>query len=80
MCDAKLRPFRPINETELACGNGLEEHTTHSSTLKDYAFPGSRTIMSWHEDDRRNFHGEWPGDCESKDCILPLNHRGIHAV
>ena len=74
-CDAKIRPFTDL--TELACEVELDGPHTHSSTLRDYAYPGSASVITWFEDDRRNYHGEWPGACFN--CTLPVGHRGNHA-
>jgi hypothetical protein len=53
----------------------------HAGEIRDYAYPGSVTVMEWMEDDRRTFHGEWPGDCPVlTGCMLPLGHRGSHAI
>jgi hypothetical protein len=79
-CTARIRPFRPINNTEIHCeiDAGLS-HSEHRGTLRDYAFPGSATELTWWNDDRRTFHGEWPGHCLHDECILPAGHRGEHA-
>jgi len=85
-CDAKIRPFP--GPTELTCEVELEGAHTHSSTLRDYAYPGSASEIHWMEDDRRNFHGDWPGRCvtvvgsgatAAPSCVLPAGHRGNHA-
>jgi hypothetical protein len=76
-CDAGIRPMR--DNTELICELQLP-HRDHQAMLKDYAYSGSRTLITWHEDDRRNFHGEWPGPCEDDTCLLPHGHRGAHAT
>jgi hypothetical protein len=85
-CDARIRPFP--NDTEVACDRD-DEHQMHGGTLRDYAYPGSATLIEWDEDDRRTFHGEWPGECQSgsygagktnsSPCVLPAGHRGKHA-
>lgn len=75
MCDAAIRPF--TDDTELRCEqNG--EHDMHMGTARDMAYPGSSTTITWHEGDRRNFHGDWPGVC-SVICMLPSGHKGNHA-
>lgn len=76
-CNAHIRPFP--NATEIDCEQDYE-HTTHHGVARDYAYPGSETVVEWMENDRRNFHGEWPGACTSDGCILPLGHRGNHAA
>jgi hypothetical protein len=76
-CDAAMRLDH--HDVELRCE--LERpHRDHQVLLRNYAFAGSVTIMTWHEGDRRCFHGEWPGDCEVVDCTLPLGHKGDHLV
>ena len=78
-CDARLRPFP--NDTEIRCEkSGESEHYEHSGMLSDYAYPGSKTWISWFEDDRRCFRGEWPGPCDTEGCVLPSGHRGNHAM
>lgn len=74
-CTARIRPFP--NDTEIVCGL-IGEHAPHRGTLRDYAGPGSASIIDWWETDRRNFHGEWPGPCLT-NCTLPAGHRGNHA-
>lgn len=82
-CDARIRPFP--NSTEISCdgrcvrpdASGLR----HGGALLDYAYPGSRTDITWAEDDRRTFHGAWPGACSAADgCTLPAGHRGRCAL
>jgi hypothetical protein len=76
-CDARIRPFP--HAIEIACEKPLP-HMTHQGTLNDYAFPGSSTTVSWAEDDRRTFHGDWPGSCETPGCTLPAGHPRRHAL
>lgn len=76
-CDARIRMFRPVNDTELHCEQDDGYHQEHFAFLRDYAYPGSQTTVTWLDDDRRTFRGEWPGDCPN--CILPSGHRGEHA-
>lgn len=80
-CDAKIRPFPVGNQTEIHCEQERWPHDgEHSGVLRDYAHPGSETVISWDEQDRRNFRGEW-ADCPLfPGCILPASHRGKHAV
>lgn len=78
-CDAAMRPFRPINDTEIRCELSDYHDEPHRGVLRDYAGPGSETEMVWMDGDRRMFHGDWPGDCEA-DCILPADHDGRHAT
>lgn len=79
VCDARIRPMAPVNSAEIAC-EGTGTHSTHRGTLRDYAYPGSVTTVQWDENDRRNFHGEWPGECLFPGCILPRDHRGKDAL
>lgn len=87
-CDARIRPFPVGNDTEIACelegkshaheGGDLDGKThVHQGVLRDYAFPGSATVVSWLEGDRRNFRGVWPGRCQQLEgCVLPDGHHG----
>lgn len=75
-CDAKIRPFP--NDTEVACEES-GEHTKHLGVLRDYAYKGSETVMTWFELDRRTYHGDWPGACAAASCSLPRGHNGGHA-
>lgn len=77
-CDARIRPFP--NVTEIACELEGGHQPWHKGTLRDYAYPGSETVVKWEEGDRRTFHGEWPGDCPTPECVLPVNHHGGHIV
>lgn len=71
-CDA--RPFP--NDTEVAC-EVPGEHSVHQGGVRDYAYPGSHTRISWLEEDRRNYHGTWFGPCPL--CPhLPVGHSGSH--
>lgn len=75
-CDAKIRPFP--NPTELTCERDDPPHAEHHATLRDYAYPGSATVMTWFEDDRRTFRGEWAPCAGIALCVLPAGHRGEH--
>ena len=77
-CGAHIHPMRPPNDVNVTClVQGT--HSLHNGILRDYAYPGSGLHISWHEEDRRNFRGEWPGACGTNGCFLPLGHRGSHA-
>lgn len=82
-CDAKIRPFVPINDTELTCDavhpHATDADTEHTATLHDYAFPGSMTVLAWLEADRRTFRGEWTS-CPGAGCILAAGHRGACVI
>lgn len=79
-CPQRIRPL-PDRLVELTCeGDHEADSTTHTSTLRDYAFPGSATKLSWLGDDRRSYTGEW-SPCPVRlaggfTCILPGGHRG----
>lgn len=80
-CNAKIRPF--TDRTELTCdatSPEADEVHEHHSLLRDYAGPGSETIIYWLEGDRRTFRGRWRpcGDNEAP-CTLPRGHVGRHA-
>lgn len=75
-CPAKIRPFP--NDTEVTCDQTTEGHRKHSGVIRDYAYPGSETILTWQDDDRRNFTGDWI-ECPDHGCTLPAGHRGDHA-
>ena len=75
-CDAKIRPFP--HDLELSCELDAGHANSHYSVVRDYAFPGSHTGISWEEADRRTFRGDW-AHCAVEDCILPSGHRGSHA-
>lgn len=77
-CQAKIRPFRPVNEVELQCSLGAGIHP-HEAVLRNYAYKGSETRITWADSDRRNFEGEFaPCGVETPGrtpCILPALHR-----
>lgn len=77
LCDARIRPFP--NVVIVMCEQDADHSGAHSGALLDYAYPGSKTVLSWMEDDRRTFRGDW-SDCQSPGCILPAGHRGRHAT
>jgi len=76
-CTAKIRPLP--NATELVCELPLNHENSHYSVLRDYAWPGSHTGISWGEADRRTFRGDWQS-CLSVGCVLPAGHRGSHEL
>lgn len=80
-CDAKIRPFP--NDSVVVCelNDHADNHGAHRGVLRDYAYPGSETFITWFEDDRRTYHGEWPGACTScgaHEARLPRGHAGRH--
>lgn len=78
-CDAKIRPLP--NDTEMVCEDDHVEvgpDIQHHATLRDYAYPGSTTRVTWNESDRRNFRGEW-APCPTTGCTLPAGHHGRDA-
>lgn len=78
-CPWKIRPFP--DDRELRCekpmGDAPGSHV-HQATLRDYAYPGSETTISWQHSDRRNFTGPW-FPWQDPGCVLPSGHRGSHA-
>lgn len=78
-CTARIRPFVPVNDGDLRCERAAGHASSHASTLRDYAHPGSATVINWQEADRRTFHDDWPGACTDDGCILPDGHHGGHA-
>ena len=75
-CAAKIKPF--LDKTILQCEYHAQvPHEEHFSVLKDYAYPGSETRITWMETDRRTFYGDWEACPEN--CILPISHRGVCA-
>lgn len=54
-CDAALHLSG--HDIDVYCELDLP-HNDHQAVLRDWAFPGSVTILTWHEDDSRNFHRE----------------------
>jgi hypothetical protein len=76
-CDARIRPFPGTDE--IACEQPVGHDGMHGGALRDYAYSGSVTVIDWAQDDRRSFHGSWPGPCPEAGCILPAGHpRGHH--
>jgi hypothetical protein len=71
-CQVKIRPFP--DGTELVC-ELADSHDMHEATLRDYAYPGSRTRITWLHDDRRCVTGEWV-ECAHGNCVLPNGHPG----
>lgn len=72
-CDAKMRPFNPVNDTEVQC-ELVHTDGKHQGTIRDYAYPGSATTVAWMEDDRRTFRGTWTDCTRTPGCILPGGH------
>lgn len=75
-CTAKIRPFTDDSEFECELPGHLAG--SHRAVIRDYAYPGSETVLEWEEGDRRTFHGTWSA-CSSSGCTLPLGHWGRHA-
>lgn len=83
MCEAKIRPYRPINDNEVQCTLVEVTHVRHAGLLTDFADPesGSSPTVKWNNTDRRIFYGEWPGQClSSPECPFPNGHHGQCAV
>ena len=85
-CPWQIRPFP--GETQVQCekpdGHDRDPATLlHESTLRDYAWPGSETKVTWVPGDRREFSGSFPGYCTQlgstggrQNCTLPAEHHG----
>jgi hypothetical protein len=76
-CPSKIRPLP--NPTEIRCEKPENHRYEHRGVLRDYAKPGSVTTVTWQQNDRRAFIGEW-APCDSTGCVLPRFHPGDHAV
>ena len=76
----------PIHEAVLVnCAKPADHFGAHSGPWNhNYPNTEGHTTMTWAEDDRRNFRGEWVRCSEDAaspfghpaTCILPANHRG----
>ncbi len=73
-CPARIHPMP--NDTIIDCEKEVGHADTHAGTLRDYAYPGSRTTVVWMDEDRRTFTGEWIECPALEGCVLPANHRG----
>lgn len=81
-CDKAIRPFP--NNVEIRCaGEHPPYGPEHEGVIRDYAYPGSETKISWLAGDRREFEGGWPGYCTKlgstggrQNCTLPAEHHG----
>jgi hypothetical protein len=76
-CDARIRPWRHVNETEVVCAVESTEPHRHEGLLLDYAWKGSEQELAWFEEDRRTFRGEFRA-CGIDGCLLPEFHPGEH--
>lgn len=73
-CDARIRPFRPAGEDEFPCEKPVHHVAeSHEAIIRDRAYKGSETRLSWADDDRRTFRGEFK-PCTIPGCILPAGH------
>jgi hypothetical protein len=66
--------------TLITHSSGDTSNEPHSGILRDYAYPGSESVIQWFENDRRNFRGDWQPCTAFPGCILPAYHRGRHAT
>jgi hypothetical protein len=48
----------------------------HHAVIRDYAWPGSETVLNWQAGDRREYEGEYPGPCPTDDCVYHYGHHG----
>lgn len=76
-CDAQIRPFPHQLELRCLLDVHLPADVQHQAVLENYAYPGSRTTITWLDSDRRCSHGEWI-ECPQRGCGLPAGHRGDH--
>lgn len=76
-CPAKIRPMTA--QVEINCERKAHSDLQHRGTLRDFAYPGSATTITWMDTDRRNFTGEFI-ECPQLGCVLPWGHRGEHAL
>jgi hypothetical protein len=54
-----------------------EGEPQHHAVIRDYAGPGSESIITWEAGDRREFKGEYPGPCTRlHGCTLHDDHHG----
>lgn len=77
-CPARIRPFPGVLVVQCERTHVIDDDR-HAGVIRDYAYPGSQTVLTWFDDDRRSFSGEWV-ECPVSPCILPANHRGDHAT
>lgn len=77
--DTDARCEKPVHLSEpVAAGDDME----HEGAIRNFAYAGSVTKLSWMAGDRREFTGTWPGPCtdnEPAGCILHTGHHGRHA-
>jgi hypothetical protein len=74
-----MRPFPGPEEIRCDKDEHLPGDLHHRGVIRDYAYPGSETVLSWQAGDRREFTGEWPGACPHQPCSLPAGHYGRDA-
>jgi hypothetical protein len=78
-CQFRIRPFPGFQ----IIGCDLFEHpdtVMHQGAIRDYAYPGSVTLLNWMHDDRRPCSGEFI-ECPARGCILPAGPpRGCEAA
>jgi hypothetical protein len=63
---------------DIRCGKKAHKpaDSEHRGVVMDYAYPGSRTEITWQAGDRREFTGDWPGPCPKGSCTLHAGHHG----
>ena len=78
-CQFRIWPFPGFQIIDC----DLFEHpdtVKHQGVIRDYAYPGSVTLLNWMHADRRTFSGEFIA-CPTRGCILPAGHpRGCEAA
>lgn len=79
-CDAKIKPM--VDDIVVSCNGDHKKEGQHSGDLKDFAYPGSVTTITWLEGDRRSFNGDWPGQCPECNPLVhvPVGHLGKHVA
>jgi hypothetical protein len=82
-CQFRIRPFPNPTQVECEKPEHLPDDPEHEATLRDYAYPGSQTKLTWMSGDRREFTGNFPGYCTNlgstggrQNCRLPAGHPG----
>ncbi len=70
-CPFRMRPFPSF--TVIDCTLPAGHDANHVGALRDYAYPGSITQVTWLHSDRRTFSGPFI-ECPTRGCILPAGH------
>ncbi|MDE2096432.1 MAG: hypothetical protein KGL39_04240 [Patescibacteria group bacterium] len=75
-CDAKIAPFNDKSKV-IRCEDDMHHGGYHGGAIRGMAGPGTASVVSWAETDRRNFRGDFVM-CMKGDglCVLPARHEG----